>query len=236
MAEIDLHTHTRYSDGFDTPNDMAMAASKLGIRLLGFSDHVRATTVWIDDYIMELGTIAKDFSTELRIMCGLETKIIDLDGNLDIAATFDSKVDYMIGSFHRIPCRNGFMSTDEIKSNPKHAYENWKDALLSYLRNPIGLVVGHIDRILTENGITIDLDDSEVIAEEIMKSKKLVELDPMRGCPQNILLSELRNLRMKFILSSDSHSISELRKFHETVVIPKDDLLSISEIISHLSD
>ena len=38
-SRIDLHTHTRASDGLDTPAELAEHASRQGLTVLGVTDH-----------------------------------------------------------------------------------------------------------------------------------------------------------------------------------------------------
>ena len=41
MIIADLHSHTRYSHGASTPQEMYAAACTAGLKLLGFTEHSR---------------------------------------------------------------------------------------------------------------------------------------------------------------------------------------------------
>ncbi|MBO5371040.1 MAG: PHP domain-containing protein, partial [Clostridia bacterium] len=40
MILEDLHTHTTYCDGKDSPEDMVKTAIEKGLRVIGFSGHI----------------------------------------------------------------------------------------------------------------------------------------------------------------------------------------------------
>ena len=39
MIKADLHVHTTFSDGLNTPEEIVLAAIGMGLEKLGFSDH-----------------------------------------------------------------------------------------------------------------------------------------------------------------------------------------------------
>ena len=39
MELFDLHVHSVFSDGMDTPRDIVISAIEKGVKTLGFSDH-----------------------------------------------------------------------------------------------------------------------------------------------------------------------------------------------------
>ena len=52
MQRCNFHTHTKYSDGTDTPQEMIEAAIGFGFKALGFSDH--SYTHQREDYPMSI--------------------------------------------------------------------------------------------------------------------------------------------------------------------------------------
>ena len=101
MIKSDLHIHTVYSDGVNTPEEMVQAALRQGFHTLGFSDHAYVET---QDYCMKKGgteayrkeilALKEKYRGKIEILCGIEQDIYSdepTDG-----------YDYVIGSVHEI--------------------------------------------------------------------------------------------------------------------------------------
>ena len=98
----DLHTHTTFSDGKDSPLDMVFSAVDKGLEVLGFSDHsytdfdesycMRENDCF--DYIEEIDCLKNQFADDITILCGIEQ---------DFYSTASlTGFDYVIGSVHYI--------------------------------------------------------------------------------------------------------------------------------------
>ncbi|MBQ7347630.1 MAG: histidinol-phosphatase [Clostridia bacterium] len=99
-----LHTHTTYCDGADTPEQMIVAALEKGFDSIGFSEHSYAPYSLIggmsppktEQYKNEIRKLADQYKDRIEIFCGLEFDMfspIDLNG-----------YDFLIGSVHYLEC------------------------------------------------------------------------------------------------------------------------------------
>ena len=78
--ECTVHCHTTFCDGKNTPAEMAAAALRQGIRVLGLSGH--SHTPHDDTYCMsvektrqyrtEIARLNEEYAGKLTILCGLE--------------------------------------------------------------------------------------------------------------------------------------------------------------------
>lgn len=112
MRLENLHTHTVFSDGENTPEEMAEAAVSLGFSALGFSDH--SFTGFDPDYCMtpesyeaykkEIRRLKEAYAGRLEIRLGIEQ---DLYSDLP-AEGFD----YVIGSVHYLKLRDEYVCAD----------------------------------------------------------------------------------------------------------------------------
>ena len=95
-----LHTHTTYCDGADSPEEIVLAALEKGFTSIGFSGH--AHMPWSQAYArrgdrseaykQEISRLKEAYRNRIRIYCGLEMEFyspVDLSG-----------YDYLIGSVH----------------------------------------------------------------------------------------------------------------------------------------
>ncbi len=100
MILSNLHTHTVYCDGKNTPEELVRAAIKKGFTSLGFSGH--AYTPHDDEYCMtpdstlkyidEINLLKEKYKDKIEIYLGCEC---DLYSEID-----RQKYDYIIGSVH----------------------------------------------------------------------------------------------------------------------------------------
>lgn len=102
MITTDLHIHTSYCDGRDTPEEMAAEAYKRGFTSLGFSGHSYTpfdTECCMSEsdtkkYRAEVEVLKREYSGRMEIFLGLEQDFF--------SASVTEPYDYTIGSVHYI--------------------------------------------------------------------------------------------------------------------------------------
>ncbi len=95
-----LHTHTVYDDGKNTPREMVETAIRKGFDSLGFSGHSYTdfslgycmTIEGEQDYIRDVLALKEEFRDRIQIFCGIE---FEKYSGVDI-----SSYEYAIGSVH----------------------------------------------------------------------------------------------------------------------------------------
>ena len=105
-----LHTHTSYCDGKNTPEEMICEAIRLGCHTIGFSGHAPSdlwngeawcmSTEALEQYRNELFSLKEKYAEQIEVAVGLE---------LDYYSPKPDWVEYTIGSVHQIK-----LSTTEI--------------------------------------------------------------------------------------------------------------------------
>lgn len=102
MTTIDLHTHTNYCDGNDTPREMVEEAIKRGFDVLGFTGHsydpsvepYSMTPESTEQYKAEVTALKEEYKDKINIFLGLEQDYH--------SAPYGDGYDYIIGSVHNI--------------------------------------------------------------------------------------------------------------------------------------
>jgi len=107
-----LHTHTVYCDGKNTPEEMILAAMAKGFEAIGFSGH--AHMFYANNYHMspkgtveyrrEIYALKEKYAGKIRVYCGLE---YDLYCNEDV-----SEYEYLIGSVHYLNLEGRYVAFD----------------------------------------------------------------------------------------------------------------------------
>ena len=113
MYKQNLHTHTTFTDGRDTPEEIIIEALARGFDSLGFSEHTlnvyspalnQLTEEKTALYRKEIAELKEKYRGKLDIFCGLEYEFyseVPQDG-----------YDYLIGSVHYLECDGGIFGFD----------------------------------------------------------------------------------------------------------------------------
>lgn len=193
---MDLHTHTVASGhAYSTLQENIAAAKELGLECLGISDHgpqmLGGPHVM---YFWNLKIVPRQYG-ELKLLCGAEANIMDMEGHLDLDDFTLSRLDYCIASMHG-PC---------FKSGT--AKEN-TDAAIKAMKNPYVKILGHPDdsRYPMEYERLVQAAVGEKVLLEVNNSS-LHPLAARQGAKENILtmLRLCKKYQCPIILGSDSH-------------------------------
>ena len=233
MELFDLHVHSVFSDGRDTPRDIVISAIEKGIKTLGFSDHSYTEfderyCIQRDkqaEYIQTINELKNEFSDKIKILCATEQDFYST------APT--SGYDYVIGSVHYVLIDGEYIPVDETADILKQAADKYFSGdILSlceaYFEN-VGKVyektkcdiVGHFDLItkFNEQEQLFDENNPRYIrayrkaVDKIITDCKVFEINTgaiSRGYrttpyPSENIRRYIRQKGGKFILSSDSH-------------------------------
>ncbi|MFA4663115.1 PHP domain-containing protein [Pyrococcus kukulkanii] len=94
---MDLHTHTRYSDGIGLIRENVSWAEKRGLKIVGISDHIHFFTPGMfSRYVGEIRVVKEE--SEVVVLAGIETNITE--NGPDLTEDFARELDYVIASVH----------------------------------------------------------------------------------------------------------------------------------------
>ena len=113
--KYNLHTHTTWCDGRDSPAAVAEAAIAKGFDLLGFSSHMSFPEAGEcvlppekgPDYVADIRALAARQAGRLRVLCGAEADYIPGTTDPDRARYAHLNLDYLIGSIHYVIAPDG---------------------------------------------------------------------------------------------------------------------------------
>ena len=118
IVKSNVHVHTSWCDGSNSPREMVEAALIKGFSDIGFSSHAPPKIKGpgpgisdIDAYIKEISSLRDEYAGRINILCGAEQ---------DSYALVDkNKFDYIIHSEHSFPVISG--NYDSVDKNPSAA-------------------------------------------------------------------------------------------------------------------
>ena len=184
----DLHSHTTWSDGRDTLEQMVLAARARGYSYLAITDHPRGTLAEQNVDIDKLNEQLKPF----RILRGIEVNI-RIDGSLSLPDDVLAERDWVIASLHAAFDRN---PTERI---------------LAAMDNPYVDMIGH----LTARKINIrgpaDVDIARVVAKAVETGTFLeINSQPNRLDLRDTHARMAGEAGVKIAVNTDAHQLSAL--------------------------
>ena len=228
-----LHTHSSYCDGLDTPERMILVAAEKGFQSIGFSGHSymyyapshSMTAAGTELYRQEIRYLKQKYGHMMDIFCGLE---VDMYSNIDL-----SGYDYLIGSVHYLKLEGKLVGIDrstEVVQDVinRYFYGNSLSYVKAYYRTLAQLpkygnfdIIGHYDLITKhiERQFLFDHTSKEYRRLAIEAAEALAGKIPYfevntgaiaRGYrttpyPDKFILKEMNRLGFGVVISSDCH-------------------------------
>ena len=237
FRRIDLHCHTVFCDGRNTPEEMVEEALSRGMEAVGvcvhthtpFDERYCASPEGIEAFLHEMGRLKARYGDRIRVLAGAEQ---DLYADTDVRG-----FDYVIGSVHYIRLGREYYPVDEteevfrdllakLDGDPLRLAELYYGAVAQCVRAVHPNIIGHLDLItkFNENGKLFDDGDPRCLAVARRLIDRLIPLGiPFevntgaisRGYrtapyPAEPLRRYIRQRGGRLILSSDAHRREDL--------------------------
>jgi DNA polymerase (family 10) len=219
----DLHTHSTYSDGRDTIEEMAKAAQALGYEYLGVSDHSAklkiARGVSEEDLrkkIKEIEALNKRLKG-FRVLCGAEVEI-DSEGNLDYNEDTLASLDVVIASVH-----SGFdQSKEQITRRMIKACQN---KYVHAIGHPTGRIIGR------REGYQVDLKE---LCRAAADTGTFLEINayPNRLDLDSANVYFAKSMGVKFVVDTDAHSKMHLPYMTYGVGVARRGWLTAEDVVN----
>lgn len=213
----DWHTHTTMSDGKQSISEMVDAAMSRGVTRLHITDHVRTDTTWLPEYVREIDRVRS--SSPLEVVCGVEAKLLDVRGHLDLPADLTG-IEQVVVADHQFPTRQGPVSPTEmrrrIEAGECRVDDVLQDLFVATSRAVFAhdnVVVGHIFSILPKAGIGIEsvTDDMlDLIARSVRAAGAVIEVSERWRTPSVEMVRKLCARGVELVPASDAHSADQI--------------------------
>jgi len=196
-----LHTHTEWSDGHDSIEELAMVAKDMGYQYIAITEHSagRGIAHGLDverlrRQVAEIRAL-NEHLTGIRVLTGVEVDI-RADGRLDLPHEMLSELDIVIAAVH---------------SGMNQSEEKMTQRVISAIENPdVDMIAHPTCRLIGEREpVAIDL---EGLFKAAAKYNKTIEINAM---PDRLDLNDIhafraRDLGVKLAIGTDAHSIAHL--------------------------
>jgi len=197
----DLHTHTRWSDGHDSIEDLAQAAQDMGYQYIAITEHSAGRGIAhglgverLREQVGEIKALNRRLSG-IRVLTGTEADI-RADGSLDLPQEILAELDIVIAAVH---------------SAMNQSEEKMTQRVVKAIENPDVDVIAHPTcRLIGDREpVAIDL---EAVFRAAATHNKIMEINAM---PERLDLRDThafraRELGVKLAVGTDAHSATHL--------------------------
>lgn len=219
----DFHSHTHWSDGFYSPQEMAAAAQSLGYHYLAITDHSHSLGVagglspeklqkQVQE-IEELNSRLRDF----RLLTGTEVDILE-DGSLDYTDDILTRLDVVIASVH---------------SHFRQDENTMTRRIIKAISNPHVDILGHPSgRLLgRREPYAVDL---EAVLEAAARTQTVLEINasPERLDLTDYWVKRAREMGIVLAANSDAHIGSRLQDMNYGIGVARRGWLEADDLIN----
>ena len=197
MQLFNLHTHSNFSDGKASAEEVVTEAIKQGLKVLGFSDHspvpfennFAIKSDEIGNYISTIKSLKEKYKNEIDIICSMEMDFIPGIVKDFRKTKMELGLDYLIGSVHLVG-----NNTEKLWFIDGSKVETYDEGLNNYFNGDIkkGVkaffyqynemieteefdIVGHFDKIKMHNRGRYFSEDDKWYRDYLMETLTLIK-------------------------------------------------------------
>ncbi|MDR6612788.1 PHP domain-containing protein [Leifsonia sp. 1010] len=220
----DFHVHSTFSDDArSTLAENIAAASAVGLRTIRLTDHVRASTTWVPEFLTAVA--AERVPDGLTVLTGVEAKLLDASGAVDTPPGLvvgPGGVDAVVIGDHQFPGTDGPWSPTATRER-LDAGLSVDDALDLFVEGSIRAMertphaqLAHWFSILPKVG----LDETQLGAERLAAwaqaaaaTGTIVEVNEKWNCPGPDAIAALLDAGARIVASTDSHVAADVGRY-----------------------
>jgi putative hydrolase len=214
----DFHVHSTFSDGASTLAENVAAARERRLRTLCLVDHVRRDTTWLPDFAAAVAAIRDQQARDRqgpRVLSGVEAKILDTEGRLDVPPVLDG-IDLVLIADHQFPGDGGPVHPEQARADiasgamtPAEALERLCEASANALgATDRGRVLAHLFSVLPKIGLDEEMVPQALLdhlARRVAKAGAMAEINEKWACPSARTVTALARADVSIVAGSDSH-------------------------------
>ncbi|WP_101847163.1 PHP domain-containing protein [Zhihengliuella sp. ISTPL4] len=220
----DHHVHSTFSDdAVSTLEENVAAAAAVGLATIRLVDHVRQSTTWVPEYLAAVRRLR--VPDGLTVLTGVEAKILDASGALDIPALPEG-IDRILIADHQFPGVDGPLGPPAVRERiaagwaPTDVLDQFTDAVIATMRRHPGNQLAHCFSILPKIGLAegeLGAERLDAWARAAAETDTLVEINEKWVCPGVEALTALERAGAAIVASTDSHVAADVGRYSRIV-------------------
>jgi putative hydrolase len=218
--------HSTFSDGVSSLAENVAAAGAAGLERLTLVDHVRRETTWLPELVSGVTHLRDDLARRgdpLELACGVEAKVLDRAGHLDLPTRLEG-VDVVLIADHRFPGPDGPLDPVVVAGwlrdgavDARSVLELLVGALIEAVaRSPLPAVLAHPLSILPKLGLHEDLvppDWLRALARRCRVTGTSVEVNEKWACPMPAIVRLFHEEGVRLVPGSDAHAAAAVGRW-----------------------
>ncbi len=240
MVRSNLHTHSVFSDGINTIEEIADKAIEKGFLTLGMSDH--SFTEFddtfcmkendFDAYIEKISQLKKVYEGRLDLFAGMELDYYSKDIKTEL-------LDYVIGSVHYLYKNGIYYPIDHTREQEKLGIDEgcggdvnlfikaYFESLCNHVSENKIDVIGHFD-VLTKFGLIDENDafyrkEAKLAVDYIVEKGVIIEINTGAvfkklksfPYPHSFILEHIRERGGRVVIDADAHVADNINFYFE---------------------
>ena len=224
----DWHTHSFYSDGNMTPEELVAAAARRGLEEVAITDHgpggmfigVKSAGVYLD-LKKQAAYLAEKYA--LRVLVGAEANVINLAGDLDIPAAVAAELDLLAAGLHpQVWCRPMQQTLTWILPNRLGRYAGWVRKMMraANTRALAAAIYRHKLTFVSHPGLLMDVDMDE-LARVCADRNCAMEVNSGHAYNRDRVIRAALKWGAPLVVNSDAHFPERVGKVAEGLALLK---------------
>ena len=209
----DFHVHSTFSDGASSLAQNVQAARERALRTLCLVDHVRRDTEWLPEFTAAVAPFKQQ--PGLRVLAGVEAKILDPSGRLDLPSGLDG-IDLVLVADHQFPADGGPVHPAQVRAaigrgeiTGAEAIEQLCEATANALdAADRRCVLAHLFSVLPKMGLDEAMVPEPLLADlagRVALAGAMVEINEKWACPSPRTVAAMGRAGVCVVAGSDSH-------------------------------
>jgi putative hydrolase len=214
----DHHVHSSFSDdAVSTVAQNVAAARQRGLRVLVLADHVRRDSAWLPDFLAAVDALRP--VPGLQVLAGVEAKILDQSGALDLPDGAAGSERVLIAD-HQFPGEHGPVHPRQVRAaieagevSADEVISGLVQATAAALRMAARPQLAHLFSILPKMGLTESGVPDGAIAHLAWQARRAgarVEVNEKWACPSARTVRAFADAGVPLVASTDSHDCADI--------------------------
>lgn len=226
----DFHVHSTFSDdAVSTLAENIAAAEAAGLERMRLNDHVRVSTTWVPEFVAAVA--AERVPGDLTVLTGVETKLLDVTGAVDIPADLivgAGGVDAIVIGDHQFPGTDGPWSPQATRDrlaaglSDDDALDLLITASIRAMQRTPHAQLAHWFSILPKVG----LDEAQLGGDRLAawaaaaaETGTVVEVNEKWACPGVDAIIALQRAGARIVASTDSHIATDVGRYDRVTAL-----------------
>jgi putative hydrolase len=217
----DHHVHSVFSDdAVSSLDENVRAARRRGLRVICFADHVRRDSPWVPDYTAAVAALRP--VPGLDVVAGVEAKILDSQGHLDLPGQLPG-VDRVLIADHQFPGAAGPVHPRDVRAQLAGGQRTAGEVIDGLITATVAALdqvpvpqLAHLFSLLPKMGLAepeVPGPALAALARAASRAGARLEVNEKWACPSPRTIRAFVAAGVPLVPSTDSHDCADVGRY-----------------------